>query len=93
MRLVKILLTAVAALCLSACLHISEKIEELPLRAEKSQILKRLGKPFKIKRKGGKDYWIYRFVIEGRHYTQAIVLKDGQLNEKKGLKPYSLKYW
>ena len=88
----KILICA-TALYLSACLHISEKIEGLPLRADKSQILKTLGRPYKIKRKDGKDYWIYKFVIEGKHYTQTIILKEGMLYDKKGLKPFSLKFF
>lgn len=93
MPFIKKLLIGILALNLCACLHISEKIENLPLRADKSQVLKTLGRPYKIKRKDGKDHWIYKFVIEGKHYTQTIILKEGMLYEKRGLKPFSLKFF
>ena len=76
---------------LPACIHINKKIEKLPIRSTKSKILKTLGDPYKIDRKLGRDYWTYKFIIDGRHYTRDIILKDGILYRKSKLKPFSLK--
>lgn len=76
---------------LSSCFHIGQKIHSLPIRSSKSQILKTLGQPFKIQRKDGVDYWIYKFVIDGRHYTQALIIKEGMLYQRGKVKPFSLK--
>lgn len=92
MNLKKILLLFICLNCLSACFHIHKKIHNLPLKAKKSEILKTLGQPFKIQRKEGKDHWIYKFVIDGRHYTQAVIISDGTLYRKGKLKPYSLRH-
>ena len=79
-------------LCASlSCVHINTKIEKLPIRATKSKILKTLGDPYKIDRKLGRDYWTYKFIIEGKHYTRDIIIKDGILYRKSKLKPFSLK--
>ena len=91
MKLKKLFLIALCLGVLSACVHISDTIHDMPIRSSKSKILKTLGQPFKIQRKGGRDYWIYKFVIDGRHYTQALIIKDGMLYRKGKLKPYSLK--
>ena len=91
MNLKKLLLICVSLNYLSACMHISQRIHNLPTRSSKSKILKTLGQPFKIQRKDGKDYWIYKFIIDGRHYTQSVIIKDGMLYRKDRLKPYSLK--
>ncbi len=77
-------------LFLSAC-HTHSVIRDLPHRATKSKILKVLGQPFKIKRKDGNDHWIYKMVIDGRHYTRTLVIKQGRLYKKGPLKPFSLK--
>ena len=79
------------ALSLSHCAHINDKINDLPIRSSKSKIIKSLGQPIKIKRKDGHDYWIYKFVVEGRHWTRAVIIKDNMLFRKGQLKPYSLK--
>ena len=76
---------------LSSCAHISQKIHSLPIRSNKSAILKTLGQPFKIQRQDGLDRWVYKFVIDGRHYTRALIIKEGMLYKKEKLKPYSLK--
>ena len=76
---------------LSACFHINNKIYKLPFRATKTQIIKQLGEPFKIQRKNGQDHWTYKFVIDGRHYTRTLIIKEGMLYKKENLKPYSLK--
>ena len=76
---------------LQACTHINQKIHNLPIRASKSKILKTLGYPYKINRKHGKDYWTYKFVIDGRHYTRDIIIKDSLLYRKSKLQPFSLK--
>ena len=76
---------------LTACSHMNERIDNLPFRATKIQINKKLGQPFKIKRLNGMDHWIYKFVIEGRHYTRAVVIKDGILYGTGKIKPHSLK--
>ena len=91
MSLQKVFLIFFCLSGLSACIHVSEKIHEMPIRSSKSSILKTLGQPFKIQRKDGRDYWVYKFIIDGRHYTQALILKDGMLYRKGNLKPYSLK--
>ena len=70
--------------------HTNTKIENLPIRATKSVILKRLGKPYKITWKDGKAYWTYKLVIEGRHYTRDLILKDGVLYKSSGFKPFPL---
>ena len=89
--LLKRLIFLMSLVCFSSCFHISQKIHKLPLRASKSKILKSLGQPMKIQRKDGKDYWTYKFVIEGRHYTQTLILKESMLYKKGRLKPFSLK--
>ena len=76
---------------LQACSHINQKIHNLPIRSSKSKILKKLGEPYTINRKLGKDYWTYKFIIDGRHYTRDIIIKDGILYRKSKLKPFSLK--
>ena len=91
MNLRKILLLFSFLSHLNACVHISQKIHGLPIRASKSKIFKILGHPFNIQRKDGVDYWIYKFVIDGRHYTQSLIIKEGMLYKKEQLKPYSLK--
>ena len=91
MNLKKLLLLFIFLAYLSSCFHMSQKIHELPIRTKKLKILKTLGHPFKIQRKEGMDYWIYKFVIDGRHYTQSVIIKDGMLLKKGKLKPYSLK--
>lgn len=91
MNLKKLLLLFICLSCLNSCFHMSQKIHKLPLKTKKSRILKTLGQPFKIQRKEGKDYWIYKFVIDGRHYTQAVIIKEGMLYKKEKLTPYSLK--
>ena len=79
------------ALSLNYCAHINDRINDLPVRSSKSKIIKTLGRPLKIKRKDGNDYWVYKFVIEGRHYTRTIIIKDNMLFRKTSLKPFSLK--
>ena len=37
------------------------------------------------------DDWIYKFAIEGRHYTQPVIIKEGMLYKKGKLEPYSLR--
>ena len=91
MNLKKLLLICMGLNYLSACLHIDQKIHNLPIRSSKSKILKTLGQPFKVQRKEGKDHWIYKFVIDGKHYTKALIIKEGMLYKKDRLKPYSLK--
>lgn len=78
-------------ICLSSCTHISQKIHQLPVRVSKSFVLKKLGKPFKVQRKNGQDRWIYKYIIEGRHYTQVVIFKDGKYYKKERMKPYSLR--
>ena len=87
----RLLLTCIFFISLQACVHINSKIESLPIRASKSQIFQTLGQPFKVERIGGKDHWIYKFIINGRHYTRAVIIKDGMLYKKGNFKPYSLK--
>ena len=76
---------------LQACVHINQKIHDLPIRSSKSKVLKTLGYPYKISRKDGKDYWTYKFIIEGKHYTRDVIIKDGILYRKSKLKPFSLR--
>ena len=76
---------------LQACVHINQKIHSLPIRSSKSKVLKTLGYPYKINRKFGKDYWTYKFIIDGKHWTRDIIIKDGILYRKSKLKPFSLK--
>ena len=88
-------LTSLLLLCLllifgGAC-HTNSKIERLPVRASKSLILKNLGEPYKIKWKDGKAYWTYKFIIEGRHYTRDLILKDGVLYKTSGFKPFRMR--
>ncbi|MCZ0933372.1 MAG: hypothetical protein OXJ52_09515 [Oligoflexia bacterium] len=87
----KIAFIFVLFISLQACAHINQKIHSLPVRSSKSKILKRLGYPHKINRKFGKDYWTYKFIIDGRHYTRDLIIKDGILYRKSKLKPFSLK--
>ena len=78
-------------ICLSGCLHINDKIEYLPIKSTKIKIIKKLGQPMKIQRIDGMDYWTYKVVIEERHYTRTIIIKEGVLYKKGRLKPYPLK--
>lgn len=87
----KILWVFICLCSLSSCLHISKRIKNLPYQAKKTHILQKLGKPFKIQRKEGKDYWIYKFVIEGKHYTQPVIIDNGLLYKVGKLKPYPLR--
>ncbi|MDE0091870.1 MAG: hypothetical protein OXN83_01125, partial [Oligoflexia bacterium] len=73
----KIGITFAFFISLQSCAHIDQKIHKLPIRSSKSKILKTLGYPYKINRKSGKDYWTYKFIIEGRHYTRDLIIKDG----------------
>ena len=45
---------------LSSCTSLDRKIDKLPVQASKSKVLVRLGDPYKITRKQGKDHWSYR---------------------------------
>ena len=76
---------------LQACAHINQRIYKLPIRSSKAKILKTLGQPYKIDRKYGKDYWTYKLIIDGRHYTRDLIIKDGILYRKSKLKPFSLR--
>ncbi|MCY4321382.1 MAG: hypothetical protein OXC37_03125 [Bdellovibrionaceae bacterium] len=76
---------------LQACIHINEKIQNLPIRSSKSKILKTLGEPYGISRKSDKDYWTYRFIIEGKHYQRDVIIKDGLLYGKTKIRPFFLK--
>ena len=87
----KIVFISILLINLQACVHINQKIQKLPIRSSKSKILKTLGDPYKISRKYGKDYWTYKFIIEGRHYTRDLIIKDGILYRKSKLKPFFLK--
>ena len=87
----KIAITFILLLFLQACSHFNQEIIDLPIRSSKAKILKTLGQPYKINRKFGKDYWTYRVIIEGRHYTRDLIIKDGILYRKTKLKPFSLK--
>ena len=87
----KITVTFILLLFLQACSHLDQEIIDLPIRSSKAKILKTLGQPYKINRKLGKDYWSYRVIIEGRHYTRVLIIKDGILYRKTKLKPFSLK--
>ena len=69
----------------------NEKIDNLPYRATKIQINKLLGKPFKIRRIDGMDHWVYKFVIDGRHYTRTVIIRGGILYKTEGLKAHNLK--
>ena len=91
MYLKKLFFVYISLSFLSACAHISQRIHKLPVKASKPKVLKTLGQPVKIQRQDGKDYWTYKFVIEGRHYTQVLIFKEGMLYKKERLKPYSLK--
>lgn len=91
MKLKNILFLIGVLILLSSCIHINQRIHNLAIRSSKSKVLKTLGRPFKIQRKGGRTYWTYKFVIEGRHYTRNVILEDGMLYKKEPLKPYSLK--
>lgn len=87
----KTAITLIFFISLQACSHLNRKIHKLPIRSSKAKILKTLGQPYKINRKFGKDYWTYKFIIDGRHYTRDLVIKDGILYRKTILKPFSLK--
>ena len=87
----KIFLFSAFCFLLGACAHTNEKISDLPIRASKERILKTLGQPMDIKRVKGADHWIYKIVIDGRHYTRALIIKDSMLRGKGRLEPYSLK--
>ena len=87
----KIVFIFVLFISLQACTHLNHEIQKLPIRSSKSKILKTLGYPYKINRKYGKDYWTYKFIIDGRHYTRDLIIKDGILYRKSKLKPFSLK--
>ena len=76
---------------LTGCTHINEKIDNLPYRATKIKINKMLGKPYQIRRIDGMDYWVYKFTIEGKHYTRTIVMRKGILYKTGKLKPHTLK--
>ena len=84
-------ITLILLINLQACSHLNQEILDLPIRSSKAKILKTLGQPYKINRKLGKDYWTYRFIIEGKHYTRDLIIKDGILYRKTKLKPFSLK--
>ena len=88
----KLIAQALSAFLLltSACFHTNQKIDRLPIRATKSDILKRLGKPYEIKWRDGKAYWTYKFTVEGRHYTRDIIIKEGALYKKSGFKPFPM---
>ena len=87
----KTFITLILLINLQACSHLNQEILDLPIRSSKAKVLKTLGQPYKINRKFGKDYWTYRFIIEGRHYTRDLIIKDGILYRKTKLKPFSLK--
>ena len=91
MSLKNLFLFFICLIFLTACFHIDRKIRDLPIKSSKSKILKVLGQPFKIQRKEGNDYWMYKLVIDGRHYTRVLIFKEGMLYKKEKLKPYSLK--
>lgn len=81
----------VAFIFLNACANLNQKIHNLPMKVGRSKVLKTLGRPVKIERRGGHDHWVYKFVIDGRHYTRTVIMREGLLYKKGQLKPYSLK--
>ncbi len=91
MSLKKVFLLFFCLVFITSCLHVTHKIQDLPPKATKTYILKILGKPFKIQRKEGRDYWVYKFIIDGRHYTQTVIISDGTLYKKGKIKPYPIR--
>ena len=75
---------------LTCCVHIhlNKRITHLPYQSEKFDAMNLLGKPFKVKRKYGLDYWIYKFKAGGGEYTRQIVFKEGRLIRKGKPVPY-----
>ena len=65
-----------------AHIHLNKKITRLPYHTEKFDVLDQLGSPFKIERKQGLDFWIYKFKVGKKEYIRKIVLKDGQVIRK-----------
>ena len=75
---------------LLSCNNLDRKLDKLPIQATKSKVLVRLGDPYKITRKNGKDHWSYRVIIQGRHYTRDVIFKDGKLYRVSGYVPFPL---
>lgn len=75
---------------LGACAGLDQKLDRLPVQATKSKVLVQLGEPYKITRRGGKDHWSYRIIIQGRHYTRDVIFKDGKLYRVSGYVPLPL---
>ena len=63
-------------------IHLNKKITRLPYHTAKFDVLDQLGSPFKIERKHGLDYWIYKFKVGKKEYIRKVVLKDGQVIRK-----------
>lgn len=88
MLILKSILLIVVSLFAVSCTHLNKKINRLPYHSSKSNTLDKLGRPFKIERKQGLDYWIYKFKINNREYTKAIIFKDGFSLKKSKRSPY-----
>ena len=70
------------------CSHLNQKIDHLSFHTSKSEVLDILGRPFKIERKTGLDYWIYKFKIKDMEYTRALVFKEGHFLRANSIQPY-----
>jgi len=77
-------------LCFSLlhCTHLNTKITHLPYHTRKSQVLDKLGSPFQIKRINGLDHWIYKFKLNKRMYTRAVIFKEGHFLKSSKKKTY-----
>lgn len=77
-------------LTFTSCYTLNQKLDNLRVQSSKSKVIVKLGEPYKITRKNGKDHWSYRIVIEGRHYTRDVIFKDGKLYRVSDYVPYPI---
>lgn len=74
----------VVVLVLTHCthIHLNKKITRLPYQTAKFDVMDQLGTPYKIERKHGLDYWIYKFKVGRKVYVRTVILKDGYVVRK-----------
>ena len=62
--------------------HLNKKITRLPYQTAKFDVMDQLGSPYKIERKYGLDYWVYKFKVGNKEYIRKVILKAGYVIRK-----------
>ena len=86
--MLKAFLMILIGFSLAQCLHISRRINYLPLEKTKTETLSIIGRPYNVYRKNNADHWVYKFRINDKIYTKNVVFKSGKVVRKGKLKRY-----